>query len=112
MVFSQRGSFLSRSCLIARNLLNGLKSCSETFKYMHRSDANLFAQNGEGMDPADINSNADGNETAVSYFIFPFRFLSSSIFMVHCDFPEPEFKIILLDIGWWCTKKIKNFTYT
>lgn len=36
------------SCLIARNLLNGLKTCWEVFQYMTSSGNKLFGQAGDG----------------------------------------------------------------
>ncbi|XP_057768934.1 histone-lysine N-methyltransferase CLF [Salvia miltiorrhiza] len=56
--------FGRNSCLIARNLMSGLKSCSEIFKYMHNSENKLFSRDGDGMVLADGCLKADGNETA------------------------------------------------
>lgn len=36
------------SCLVARNLLNGMKTCWEVFQYMNCSESNLFCQAGDG----------------------------------------------------------------
>ncbi|KAK4488397.1 hypothetical protein RD792_004160 [Penstemon davidsonii] len=45
-----------------RNLMNGLKSCSEVFKYMHHSEKKIFSQSGDGTDLTD-SFKATGNET-------------------------------------------------
>ncbi|KAL1564155.1 [histone H3]-lysine(4) N-trimethyltransferase [Salvia divinorum] len=55
--------FGRNSCLIARNLMSGLKSCSEIFKYMHRSENRIFSRDGDGMVLSDGCLKADGNET-------------------------------------------------
>lgn len=55
--------FGRNSCLIARNLMSGLKSCSEIFKYMHHSENKIFSQDGDEMALADGCLKADGNET-------------------------------------------------
>ncbi|KAL3646302.1 hypothetical protein CASFOL_011482 [Castilleja foliolosa] len=55
--------FGRNSCMIARNLMSGLKSCSEIFKYMHRSDKKIFSQDDDGMTLADGSPNDDVNET-------------------------------------------------
>ncbi|XP_051140320.1 histone-lysine N-methyltransferase CLF-like isoform X2 [Andrographis paniculata] len=52
--------FGRNSCLIARNLLSGLKSCSEVFKYMHQSEK--MSLDGDGMTLSNDCSKADGNE--------------------------------------------------
>jgi histone-lysine N-methyltransferase EZH2 len=36
------------SCLIARNLLNGMKTCWEVFQYMNCSESKLSCQVGDG----------------------------------------------------------------
>ncbi|KAH6803921.1 SET domain-containing protein [Perilla frutescens var. frutescens] len=46
-----------------RNLMSGLKSCSEIFKFMHHSEKKIFCQDGDGMALADGCLKADGNET-------------------------------------------------
>jgi len=38
---------LTCSCLISRNLLNGLKTCLEVYKYMTRLDGKLSCQGGD-----------------------------------------------------------------
>ncbi|KAI3452003.1 hypothetical protein Pfo_008668 [Paulownia fortunei] len=58
--------FGRNSCLIARNLMSGLKSCSEIFKYMHRSEKKIFSRDGDGMTLADGCLKADVNETVGS----------------------------------------------
>ncbi|KAL9158193.1 hypothetical protein ABFS82_08G051400 [Erythranthe guttata] len=55
--------FGRNSCLIARNLMSGLKSCSEIFKYMHHSEKKMFSEDGEGMTFADGSLEEDINET-------------------------------------------------
>ncbi|XP_042057590.1 histone-lysine N-methyltransferase CLF-like [Salvia splendens] len=55
--------FGRNSCLIARNLMSGLKSCSEIFKYMHRSENRIFTRDGDGMVLSDGCLKADGTET-------------------------------------------------
>ncbi|KAL7141418.1 hypothetical protein ABFS83_08G051300 [Erythranthe nasuta] len=55
--------FGRNSCLIARNLMSGLKSCSEIFKYMHHSEKKMFSRDGEGMTLADGCLEEDVNET-------------------------------------------------
>ncbi|KAL6530151.1 hypothetical protein OROMI_028796 [Orobanche minor] len=54
--------FGCNSCLIARNLMSGLKSCSEIFKYMHRSDKKMFRLEDDGMTLVDGSLKADVNE--------------------------------------------------
>ncbi|GER30902.1 histone-lysine N-methyltransferase CLF [Striga asiatica] len=63
--------FGRNSCLIARNLMSGLKTCSEIFKYMHRSDKKM-SQDGDGMILPDGCLKADVNEIVASllYFFF------------------------------------------
>ncbi|XP_011099118.1 histone-lysine N-methyltransferase CLF isoform X3 [Sesamum indicum] len=56
--------FGRNSCLIARNLMSGLKSCSEIFIYMHRSEKKILSHDGDGTILADGCLKADGNETA------------------------------------------------
>ncbi|CAI9780775.1 unnamed protein product [Fraxinus pennsylvanica] len=48
------------SCLIARNLMNGLKTCSEVYKYMHHSENKQFFRAGDGATFADGYLKADG----------------------------------------------------
>ncbi|XP_051127216.1 histone-lysine N-methyltransferase CLF-like [Andrographis paniculata] len=55
--------FGPNSCLIARNLLSGLKNCSEIFKYMHDSDKQIFDQDGNEIVLLDGWLKADGKET-------------------------------------------------
>ncbi|XP_055825652.1 histone-lysine N-methyltransferase CLF isoform X2 [Solanum dulcamara] len=51
------------SCLIARNLMNGLKMCWEVFQYMNNSGNKLFSGAGDGMDGIlEGGSNGDGQE--------------------------------------------------
>ncbi|KAM3306202.1 histone-lysine N-methyltransferase CLF isoform X1 [Capsicum chacoense] len=51
------------SCLIARNLMNGLKTCWEVFQYMNTSGNKLFSGAGDGMDDIlEGGSNGDGQE--------------------------------------------------
>ncbi|KAL3372917.1 hypothetical protein AABB24_005110 [Solanum stoloniferum] len=51
------------SCLIARNLMNGLKTCWEVFQYMNNSGNKLFSGTGDGMDGIlEGGSNGDGQE--------------------------------------------------
>ncbi|CAA2987453.1 histone-lysine N-methyltransferase CLF [Olea europaea subsp. europaea] len=50
------------SCLIARNLMNGLKTCSEVFKYMHRSESEQFFRVGDGATFANGYLKADVSE--------------------------------------------------
>ncbi|KAL3813630.1 hypothetical protein ACJIZ3_014898 [Penstemon smallii] len=53
--------FGRNSCLIARNLMNGLKCCSEVFRYMHHSEKKIFSSDGTDLD--DISLQADDHET-------------------------------------------------
>ncbi|KAL3633945.1 hypothetical protein CASFOL_022707 [Castilleja foliolosa] len=46
-----------------RNLMSGLKSCSEIFSYMHRSDKKIFSLDDNGMALADGCPKVDFNET-------------------------------------------------
>ncbi|XP_052204371.1 histone-lysine N-methyltransferase CLF-like isoform X2 [Diospyros lotus] len=39
------------SCLIARNLMNGMKTCLEVYLYMSCSEKRLFSQTGDGVNP-------------------------------------------------------------
>ncbi|PHT66175.1 hypothetical protein T459_30600 [Capsicum annuum] len=49
------------SCLIARNLMNGLKTCWEVFQYMNTSGNKIFSGAGDGMDDIlEGGSNGDG----------------------------------------------------
>lgn len=50
--------------------MSGLKSCSEIFKYMHRSENRIFTRDGDGMVLSDGCLKADGTETVVSPFLF------------------------------------------
>lgn len=63
--FYQKGLeiFGRNSCLIARNVMNGLKNCSEVFQYMNSSDNRQF-QAGDGANSMlDGSSNVDCNDT-------------------------------------------------
>ncbi|KAK6116219.1 hypothetical protein DH2020_050015 [Rehmannia glutinosa] len=60
--------FGRNSCLIARNLMSGLKNCSEIFRYMHHSDKKVFSRDGDGMTLGDGCLKADINETVASLF--------------------------------------------
>lgn len=53
--------FGRNSCLIARNLLNGLKTCLEVYQYMTRLNSKLSCQGGDNGANADYNENM-GNE--------------------------------------------------
>ncbi|XP_073060497.1 histone-lysine N-methyltransferase CLF isoform X1 [Primulina eburnea] len=55
--------FGRNSCLIARNLMNGLKNCSEVFQYMHLSEKDIFSRASNGTTLTDGYLKADGNET-------------------------------------------------
>lgn len=56
--------FGRKSCLIARNLMNGMKTCSEIFQYMNCSENGLFSRTGDGADSLlDGFSKVDCNET-------------------------------------------------
>lgn len=66
---SDVGLCMSCSCLIARNLMSGLKSCSEIFKFMNRSENKIFSEDGDEMSLADGCLKADGNEIGVSPFL-------------------------------------------
>ncbi|XP_060187683.1 histone-lysine N-methyltransferase CLF isoform X2 [Lycium barbarum] len=51
------------SCLIARNLMNDLKTCWEVFQYMNNSGNKLLSGAGDGMDDIlEGGSNGDGQE--------------------------------------------------
>ncbi|XP_020537308.1 histone-lysine N-methyltransferase CLF isoform X2 [Jatropha curcas] len=61
--------FGRNSCLVARNLLNGLKTCWEVFQYMNYSDNRLACQAGdaanslgEGYSKFDFNGSMSNNE--------------------------------------------------
>ncbi|KAK2967600.1 hypothetical protein RJ640_030471 [Escallonia rubra] len=59
--------FGRNSCLIARNLMNGMKTCSEVFQLMNRSGKNLSSQEGYGA--SSLNEGCPkvhGNETMIS----------------------------------------------
>ncbi|PIN05138.1 Transcriptional repressor EZH1 [Handroanthus impetiginosus] len=58
--------FGRNSCLIARNLMSGLKSCLEIYKYMHHSERKILSRDGDGMTLPDGCLKADGNETVGS----------------------------------------------
>ncbi|XP_071915406.1 histone-lysine N-methyltransferase CLF isoform X2 [Coffea arabica] len=56
--------FGRNSCLIARNLMNGLKTCSEVFLYMNSYDNKLISQSGDGANALiDGYYKVDGKET-------------------------------------------------
>ncbi|TXG59409.1 hypothetical protein EZV62_013982 [Acer yangbiense] len=55
--------FGRNSCLIARNLLNGLKTCWEVFQYMTSSGNKLFGQAGDGANSLDGYAKFDFNGT-------------------------------------------------
>ncbi|KAG5535605.1 hypothetical protein RHGRI_023387 [Rhododendron griersonianum] len=56
--------FGRKSCLIARNLMNGMKTCSEVFQYMNCSENGIFSQAGDGADSLlDGFSKVDCNDT-------------------------------------------------
>lgn len=95
---------MSCSCLIARNLMSGLKSCSEIFKYMHHSEKKIFSRDGDGMALADGCLKADGNETVVSLFVFVHTCT------LNYDLVNQILHVHFVRIGWWCTKKIEIFT--
>lgn len=50
--------------------MSGLKSCSEIFKFMHHSENKIFSRDADGMVLTDGCLKADGNEIAVSPFLF------------------------------------------
>lgn len=61
--------FGRNSCLIARNLLNGMKTCWEVFQYMNCSESKLSCQAGdganslvEGYSKVDLNGTMGNNE--------------------------------------------------
>lgn len=55
------------SCLIARNLLNGMKTCWEVFQYMNCSESKLSCQAGDGANSlVEGYSKVDLNGTVVS----------------------------------------------
>lgn len=54
--------FGRNSCLIARNVMNGLKTCSEVFQFMNHSE-NKLSEEGNGLNSlAEGSSKGDGNE--------------------------------------------------
>ncbi|KAI8542129.1 hypothetical protein RHMOL_Rhmol08G0115300 [Rhododendron molle] len=56
--------FGRKSCLIARNLMNGMKTCSEVFQYMNCSENGIFSRAGDGADSLlDGFSKVDCNDT-------------------------------------------------
>lgn len=58
------------SCLIARNLMNGMKTCAEVF-YVMNSENKLSSQRGDGTNSViDGFSKVDGNEIMVSIVKF------------------------------------------
>lgn len=60
--------FGKNSCLIARNLLNGLKTCLEVYQYMTRLDSKLSCQGGDnGTNPE--HSESVGNEVRRSRYV-------------------------------------------
>ncbi|CAN4093536.1 unnamed protein product [Withania somnifera] len=57
------GMFGRSSCLIARNLMNGLKTCWDVFQYMNNFGNKLFSRAVDGMDGIfEGGSNDDGHE--------------------------------------------------
>ncbi|XP_052195897.1 histone-lysine N-methyltransferase CLF isoform X2 [Diospyros lotus] len=57
--------FGRNSCLISRNLMNGMKTCSEVFLYMNCSENRLCSRPGDGMNSLlEGYSKLDGGETA------------------------------------------------
>ncbi|KAG9159353.1 hypothetical protein Leryth_017975 [Lithospermum erythrorhizon] len=54
--------FGSNSCLIARNVMNGLKTCREVFQYMNHSENQLSSQGGDGPH-AEGSFKGDGGNT-------------------------------------------------
>lgn len=67
---------LSYSCLIARNLMNGWKTCLDVYMYMNNTENKLFSQSGDGTKALGEGCRVDGNETTVSIFAL---FLSSCV---------------------------------
>lgn len=63
-------SLLPCSCLIARNLLNGLKTCQEIFQYMNCSENKLVCQGGDAANLGEGHPKFDSNGNMVG--IFPF----------------------------------------
>lgn len=59
--------YLLYSCLIARNLLNGLKSCWEVFQYMNYSEKKLAYQAGNAANLEGY-SKFEFNGIMVSFF--------------------------------------------
>lgn len=62
-----RTLFLLYSCLIARNLMNGQKTCLEVFQYMNHSENKLSTRIGDGVDCM-LEGGSKGDEIAVSIF--------------------------------------------
>ncbi|OVA15641.1 SET domain [Macleaya cordata] len=65
--------FGRNSCLIARNLLNGMKTCTEVFQYMSFTENKLSA--GDGANSAEGHSKADYNDTMGSKLRTRSRFM-------------------------------------
>lgn len=57
------------SCLIARNLLNGLRTCWEVFQYMTNSENKLFGEGDAANSLLEGYSKFDLNGNMVSIFI-------------------------------------------
>lgn len=81
--------------------MSGLKSCSEIFKYMHRSENRIITRDGDGMVLSDGCLKADGTETVVSPFLSILLY-----FELWCS--GTNFNDFYT--GRWCTEKIKIFT--
>ncbi|KAJ9562312.1 hypothetical protein OSB04_007472 [Centaurea solstitialis] len=56
--------FGRNSCLIARNLMNGMKTCAEVFYAMNSSENKLSSQGGDGTNSLGDGSRIDSNENA------------------------------------------------
>ncbi|KAI3669805.1 hypothetical protein L6452_41224 [Arctium lappa] len=54
--------FGRNSCLIARNLMNGMKTCAEVFYAMNCSENKLSSQGGDGLNSLGDGSRIDSNE--------------------------------------------------
>lgn len=66
------------SCLIARNLMNGQKTCLEVFQYMNHSENKLSTGIGDGVDCM-LEGGSKGDEIVVSIFYW-FRVCLEVIF--------------------------------